>query len=768
MSKQLVTWCHGLGIDDSTYYDMNEGVSKLYKIQSLNLYHYTNSEFSNVLNSLTLLLDQLPESLELKVIVKQRYNHGFYTNSISDSSSAIITKIHYEAQKNATRKTLTKDIFLLVTASKMQKKGIAFFNLTLDKDSINDSYTTLIQAIEVIQTTLNPLNIRLLQQDDKAIFNFFYQLLNGDSFPPVYDAYHFCQNQLLPYPIDVQAEYLKEHDGYTKTLSLHSHTDQIDTWFSIQNLMGYFHGVDYYVSFRKGNLEKQQKTIQLKKQLNALLSRVGASDIGTKNSVYQEQCFDDMLTDLSQSKMPLIDISMGIILRDVSLDNLIKKAHQLRHYFFDKTALIISENQWCHLENLISFLPNQTQFNPHKTAQYSKKASLFFPLGGTWQGFDGDITFQTHRETRLGFSFIDHKAPAGHTLVVGGTGGGKSFFVSWILTQLLANRDNFYLSIIDMGGSYRKLCQMFSGDYIEVRISEQFAVQLFPPKKSIFTNTTIDPDQLMFISQYIKLLIVDDAKHSFSKLEDHVINQAIIKAYDYADIPLLQDFVDALLKISDDETEKITTHFEQSLRLYTKPTEPLSCLFNTKSAIDLSNPLIVFDITHLKDNPQIASLYLQVISNTLRLRMFDHDKTGKSQIVVRDEVWSLFDNPHTCKLISEEYRTARKYKTVLFSISQLVSDYTSEHTDSVLKNSYTKIILENKESLSELKKLGLTEKEASLASAVKRYGTSYSHVYMKYSDIGSEILKIEPTSIEYDICSRDPLYQPDKKELANA
>jgi len=39
---------------------------------------------------------------------------------------------------------------------------------------------------------------------------------------------------------------------------------------------------------------------------------------------------------------------------------------------------------------------------------------------------------------------------------------------------------------------------------------------------------------------------------------------------------------------------------------------------------------------------------------------------------------------------------------------------------------------------------------------------------MKYSDIGSEILKIEPTSIEYDICSRDPLYQPDKKELANA
>ena len=51
MTKQLYTWCHGLGIDNDTYYDMNEGVSKLFKIQSLNLYHYTDSDFVTTLET---------------------------------------------------------------------------------------------------------------------------------------------------------------------------------------------------------------------------------------------------------------------------------------------------------------------------------------------------------------------------------------------------------------------------------------------------------------------------------------------------------------------------------------------------------------------------------------------------------------------------------------------------------------------------------------------------------------------------------------------
>tara|TARA_B100001175_G_C19432482_1_gene601882 strand:- start:1082 stop:1225 length:144 start_codon:yes stop_codon:yes gene_type:complete len=38
---------------------------------------------------------------------------------------------------------------------------------------------------------------------------------------------------------------------------------------------------------------------------------------------------------------------------------------------------------------------------------------------------------------------------------------------------------------------------------------------------------------------------------------------------------------------------------------------------------------------------------------------------------------------------------------------------------------------------------------------------------MKYSDIGSEILKIEPTKIEYDICARDPLYKSGIIEISS-
>ena len=65
----------------------------------------------------------------------------------------------------------------------------------------------------------------------------------------------------------------------------------------------------------------------------------------------------------------------------------------------------------------------------------------------------------------------------GHTLMLGATGGGKSFTVNFLLVQAL--QYNPRVLILDLGGSYRALTQFLGGGYLEVS-PEKDAIPLRP------------------------------------------------------------------------------------------------------------------------------------------------------------------------------------------------------------------------------------------------------------------------------------------------
>ena len=71
--------------------------------------------------------------------------------------------------------------------------------------------------------------------------------------------------------------------------------------------------------------------------------------------------------------------------------------------------------------------------------------------------------FETSWRTRYGFDLFAG-GDVGHTLVLGTTGSGKSFFLNFLLMQALGYDPR--VLILDLGGSYRHLTQFVGGEYM--------------------------------------------------------------------------------------------------------------------------------------------------------------------------------------------------------------------------------------------------------------------------------------------------------------
>src|SRR5207247_5689949 len=58
-----------------------------------------------------------------------------------------------------------------------------------------------------------------------------------------------------------------------------------------------------------------------------------------------------------------------------------------------------------------------------------------------------------------------HYQDTAHTIILGRTGSGKSFFLNFLITNL--QKYSPYTFIFDLGGSFRSITQLFGGAYLK-------------------------------------------------------------------------------------------------------------------------------------------------------------------------------------------------------------------------------------------------------------------------------------------------------------
>jgi type IV secretion/conjugal transfer VirB4 family ATPase len=268
-----------------------------------------------------------------------------------------------------------------------------------------------------------------------------------------------------------------------------------------------------------------------------------------------------------------------------------------------------------------------------------------------------------------------HWGDIAHSLILGATGSGKSFFLNFLLTH--TQKYEPFTCIFDLGGSYEATTQLFSGTYLRVGIEKRgFTVNPFslPPT----------PDNLHFLFSFIKVLIESNG-HQMDNADERDLFEAVGNLYEApVEIRRLRSLVGMIRKPLAEQLYKWTADGQYG------------ALFdNVEDNLTFSR-FQTFDFEGMDKYPQVLEPLLFYILHRANAAIYDAGEATVSKWFIMDEAWRFFRNPTTRLYIVEALKTWRKRNAALVLATQSGEDLEqSEILPIVVESCPTKLFLAN-------------------------------------------------------------------------
>jgi conjugal transfer ATP-binding protein TraC len=384
-------------------------------------------------------------------------------------------------------------------------------------------------------------------------------------------------------------------------------------------------------------------------------------------------------------------------------------------------------------ENLADFLP---VYQPYEGSKKTKPICLFHNRQGGLLRFDP----------------FDPALPNYNTLVTGSSGAGKSFLNNLVLLQNLATSPLVY--VIDIGGSYRKLCEFMNGQYIEItppREGEKAsAINPFLLRNGA---TEPPPQKIKFLLSLLENILTDEEGDKLHKLEKSLLEEAVLKVYkdgiagNYT--PRLRDLSRVLSESKDNELRS----FARMLYPWTEE-RPYGRVLDADNSLELEKDFVVFDLKGLSSYPDLQSAAILVITDFI-LGQVDSLKDRRKQILM-DECWELLKSKGSSHFMEYCVRTLRKTGSGITFITQGLEEITASPIGAaILSNTATKFILQQRGDLEPTRKiLKLNDQEMELIASLRSQKGRYSESFLIANESRS-VIRAVPTAIEYWLSTSD-------------
>lgn len=380
----------------------------------------------------------------------------------------------------------------------------------------------------------------------------------------------------------------------------------------------------------------------------------------------------------------------------------------------------------------------------------------FLPLFGSRLGDEIPICLV---HSRLGSLVSINPYDAGlsnyNSLVTGASGSGKSFFNNFLLLQQMARGVKVF--VIDIGGSYRKLTELMNGQYFEIKLSDEYAINPFAIKD---IKAGPSSEKVKALTSIIEQM-VSETNSKLSKFEKVLIEKAINQTYENSKIsgqaPILSDF-EKVCKISDEpELRKIG-----KLLFSWIGDSPYGKLLDRRKEIEADSPIISFDLKGLSQYPDLQSVMILILTNFILDQVESDKKTSKR--VLLDEAWELLQSQAAASFMEYAARTFRKTGSGITFITQGVEEIIKSPIGSaIMNNTATKVVMSQKGDLKPLETaLKLNPREASLIQSLEQRKGIFSEAFLIEGD-HRQVVRIYPSPLEYWISTSDA---KDNKYLA--
>ena len=345
--------------------------------------------------------------------------------------------------------------------------------------------------------------------------------------------------------------------------------------------------------------------------------------------------------------------------------------------------------------------------------------------------------------------------------VLGGSGTGKSFYTNHMMRSYLENGS--HCVIVDVGHSYRGLCELVKGYYFTysekkpIRFNPFFLgeEQLDTEKKESIKTLLLalwkKDDESFSRSEYVSLSNALQGYFDFLK-SDPTIFPCFNSFYEF----LRDEFLHKLRKEGIKEKDFDIDNFLYVLKPYYNGGE-YDYLLNATENLDLlSQPFIVFELDNIKDHPILLPVTTIIVSELFISKM--RKLKGIRKIILIEEAWKAIMRQGMAEYIKYLFKTVRKHFGEAIVVTQEVDDIINSPIikDAIINNSDCKILLDQTKFINKFQQiqelLGLTDKEKTLILSMNKANDpqrKYKEVFISLGGLISKVYRTEVSLEEY-------------------
>lgn len=350
----------------------------------------------------------------------------------------------------------------------------------------------------------------------------------------------------------------------------------------------------------------------------------------------------------------------------------------------------------------------------------TRHAAAMLPVLGTWRGTGTPLMTLFSRDGQL-MTFSPYNSDGNFNMIIAAQSGmGKSYFANNMATNFLTIGGRVW--IIDRGYSYKKLCDMLDGQYVEFSDESKLCLNPFP----LVSNFR---DEVSILANIVTVMAAP--KFGLNDLETPELIRVMTECWERKGGEMDIDYLAAALL--EEEDSAISNLGRQLFPFTTKG--QFGSYFNGPNTIDMDNRLVCLELQQLGGRPHLQRVVLLQLMYQIQQGM-DESPRDIAKLLLIDEAWSLLASKETQEFIISWYRQLRKFGACAAVCTQSVNDfYLDEGSMAIVENSAHMLLLGQKaESIAKVKKegrLSMSEWDFKMLASVHTMQGEYSEIFIR-------------------------------------
>lgn len=408
-------------------------------------------------------------------------------------------------------------------------------------------------------------------------------------------------------------------------------------------------------------------------------------------------------SEMHKGNLDLLPVFYNLMLFTTEKDereHVAKAISSYRHCGFTLTQARLT--QWLRYCASLPFILSEGLFDSLKTLGLTHtlshyNASNLAPVVADFKGSSKGLLLPTYRNQLFYYDpFDDRNLPITNynRLTVASPGSGKSYLQQAMILDALSRGDQIF--VIDLGASYKNLCQRVGGTYLDVANLTLNPFTLFD-----FDGVTEVKGEK--VNDYVQIRDLLALMASPNKPLDEVQRSWLLDATltcwrQHGRKSCMDDVTAALRELLKNNESKNDRRLKDLLVLLSKyeSTGIYGHMFNGETPVFNGSKLTVLEMGGLGSNKELLTIVLFVMIVIIQGQFYQSDRRLRKQCVI-DEAWRFLSdssNPIAAEFIEQGFRTARKHMGGFSVITQnLLDTHNSVCGQAIEASSDTKIIM---------------------------------------------------------------------------